>query len=165
MTLLNAPAYDERKAKRNNMILIGSIAGFFLLAIIFFAGYFMGHGWFFTDLPAEWRVSSFFTALEKGDYSRAYGIKMNDPNWAQHPDRYKDYPFTEFKQDWTTDSQYGPIRSHHVDISKRVGKGSGASIVVKVRVNGLTKQQANPISVCMLVQDKTLIDCPIDLSY
>jgi hypothetical protein len=163
MTLMNAPAYDPGKVKRNNMILIGSIAAIFLAAIIFFAGYLSGHGWFFTDLPTEWRVSSFFTALEQGDYSRAYGIKMNDPNWAQHPEKYKDYSFNEFKEDWTTQSQYGPIHSHHVDISKRVGSGSGANIVVVVRVNGLPKQKA--ISVCEVLADKTLADCPIGLSY
>jgi hypothetical protein len=165
MTLLNAPAYDKSKERRNNIILISAIVLVFAIAIIGVTGYFVGHGWFFSDLPAEWRVSSFFTALEKGDYSRAFAIKMNDPDWAQHPDRYKNYTFDEFKQDWTTGSQYGPIHSHHVDISKRVGTGSGASIVVKVRINGMTKKEANPLSVCYLLQDKTLIDCPIDLSY
>jgi hypothetical protein len=165
MTLLNAPAYDQRKERRNAAIFIGILITIFLAVVICLAGYFTGHGWFFTDLPAEWRVSHFFTAIEQGDFNQAYAIKMADPDWAQHSDRYKNYTFEEFKEDWTTGSQYGPIRSHHVDISKRVGSGSGASIVVKVRVNGLTKQQANPLSICVMLQDKTLVDCPVDLSY
>jgi hypothetical protein len=167
MTLMNAPVFDAKKQKRRNFILFGSIALFFALVIIFFAGYFLGHGYFFSDLPAEWRVSSFFTALEKGDFAKAYGIKMADPNWQQHPDKFKDYTFNEFKEDWTTGASYLPIKSHHVDISKRVGEGKGASIVVMVRPNGMTKDQMkdHPLSVCVSVSDKTLVDCPIGLSY
>jgi hypothetical protein len=166
MTLLNAPEYDKRKEVRNTRIFLGVLLGIFLAAVVYLAGYFSGHGWFFSDLPAEWKVSSFFTALEQGDYARAYGIKMNDAQWQQHPDKYKDYTFKEFTEDWTTGSQYGLIHSHHVDISKRVGAGSGASIVVEVRVNGVAKtEKTPPISVCVSVSDKTLIDCPIGLSY
>jgi hypothetical protein len=74
-------------------------------------------------------------ALEAKDYSKAYGIWMNDPDWQQHPQKY-DYTLKRFTEDWTTESDWGPITSHHVDISKRTGTG----VIVAVRVNNSPKK-------------------------
>ena len=136
MTLLNAPKYDEQGEKRKFGLLIGSAVCLLLAFVLGVGGYLLGHGWFFSNLPAEHRVDRFFAALESKDYAKAYGIWMNDANWQQHPDKY-DYKLQRFTEDWTTASDFGPIRSHHVDISKTDGTGNfGTGVIVAVRVNG-----------------------------
>ena len=137
MTLLNAPAYDERREKLHRNLLIGTAVAIFLAIILCLAGYLLGHGWFFTNLPTEHRVNTFFDALEAKDYAKAYGIYYNDPKWAQHPQQYSGYPLKRFTEDWTTESPvHAPITSHHVDISKTDGSGAfGTGIIVAVRLN------------------------------
>jgi hypothetical protein len=137
MTLLNAPVYDEAKEKRNKNLLIGAAVIVALFIVLTLAGYFAGHGWLFTNLPAEHRVDTFFNALEAKDYAKAYAIYTNDPDFAQHPDRHKDYPLARFTEDWTTDSPAGaPITQHHTDFSNTDGSGTfGTGIIVVVEVN------------------------------
>lgn len=136
MTLLNAPKYDSSREKRRTFLIFGSIAFVLLAAVVGVGGYLLGHGWFFTNLHAEHKVSQFFDALEAKDYNKAYAIWMNDPNWQQHPQKY-DYSLKRFTEDWTTESPVGPITSHQVDISKTDGTGTfGTGIIVAVRVNG-----------------------------
>jgi hypothetical protein len=138
MTLLNAPAYDARRANMIRNTLIGVAVLIVLLIILTLAGFMLGHGWLFSNLGAEHRVDHFFTALENKDYAKAYGIYNNDENWQQHPEKYSGYPLQRFTEDWTTESPVkGPITSHHVDISKTDGSGTfGTGIIVAVRVNG-----------------------------
>jgi hypothetical protein len=130
MSLLEAPEFDERGERRKLQILIGSGVLILVLLIITLAGYIAGHGWFFSNLPAEHKVNNFFNALEAKDYAKAYKIYENG-----HPD--SGYPLDRFTQDWTTYSPVnGPITSHHVDISKTDGSGAfGTGIIVAVRVN------------------------------
>ena len=137
MTLLNAPAYDAARETRNRNLLIASASVFFLCVVLFFLGYLLGHGWFFSNLPTEHKVSTFFDALQAKDYEKAYGIYENDPKWKQHPDKFG-YAYKDFVNDWTTDPRnFYPITSHHVDISKTDGTGwLGTGIIVAVRVNG-----------------------------
>ena len=137
MTLLNAPEYDGRKENRKRNILVGSGVLVALVVVLFFGGFMLGHGWFFSNLPAEHRVNTFFSALEAKDYAKAYGIWYNDAEWQQHPQKY-DYTLKRFTEDWTTESPVkGPIVSHQVDISKTDGTGTfGSGIIVAVRVNG-----------------------------
>jgi hypothetical protein len=141
MTLLNAPEYDEHKEKLKKTLIIGSASTVVLLLLLILAGYMLGHGWFFTNLPAEHKVDNFFSALEAKDFSKAYAIYTNDPDFAQHADQHKDYTLQRFTEDWTTESPVGaPISSHHVDISKTDGSGNfGTGIIVAVRVNGNKK--------------------------
>lgn len=136
MTLLNAPKYDERGETRKLGLLIGLGVLAAVLALTGVGGFLLGHGWFFSNLPAEHRVDRFFNALQAKDYSQAYGIWMNDADWQQHVKKY-DYTLKRFTEDWTTASDVGPIVSHHVDISKTDGSGAfGTGIIVAVRVNG-----------------------------
>lgn len=135
MTLLNAPEFDNRKEKRNRNLLVGVGVLLLLTALTAVGGVLLGHGWFFSNLPVEHRISVFLSTLEAKDYAKAYGIWMNDPEWQQHPQKY-DYTLKRFTEDWTTESDWGPITSHHVDISKRDGTG----IVVAVRVNNSAKK-------------------------
>ena len=135
MTLLNAPQYDKRKENTKRNVLIGAGVLVLLTAVIGVGGFLLGHGWFFSTLPAEHRVDQFLTALEAKDYDKAYAIWLNDPDWKQHPQKY-DYTLKRFTEDWTTESDWGPIKSHHVDISKRTGTG----VIVAARVNDSPKK-------------------------
>ena len=138
MTLLNAPVYDERKETLKRNLLIGLGVLFALLVLLTLGGYMAGHGWLFTNLPAEHKVDRFFDALQAKDYGKAYAIYTNDPGFAQHAAQHKDYPLARFTEDWTTESPAGgPIVSHHVDISRTDGTGTfGTGTIVAVRVNG-----------------------------
>src|ERR1700730_3111842 len=132
MTLLNAPEYDEGKEKRKLGLMVGSGILLALIALTGVGGFLLGHGWFFSNIPAEHRVNLFFDALESKDYAKAYGIWYNDPDWQQHPQKY-DYTLKRFTADWTTASDWGgPIQSFHVDVSKRDNTG----VVVAARVTG-----------------------------
>jgi len=137
MSLMDAPEYDSRRDNRIRNLLIAAGVLDVLAVVIGFGGFALGHGWFFSNLPAEHRVDKFFTALESKDYNAAYAIWMNDPDWQQHPQKY-DYTVQRFTEDWTTYSPAkAPITSHHVDISKTDGKGAfGTGVIVAVRVNG-----------------------------
>lgn len=141
MDLMNAPEYDARQENLKRNLLIGSGATFVLLVLLTLAGYIMGHGWLFTNLPAEHKVDRFFTALEAKDYDKAYAIYTNDGQWQQHPDKHKDYDLQRFTEDWTTESPVkGPVTKHHVDISRTDGSGTfGTGTIVAVRVNGDNK--------------------------
>jgi hypothetical protein len=137
MTLLNAPEYDSRRDTRIRNLWIAAGVLVLLAIVIGVGGFVLGHGWFFSNLPAEHKVNTFFEAIEAKDYSKAYGIWWNDPEWQQHPQKY-DYTLQRFTEDWTSASPVnGPILSHHVDISRTDGSGMfGSGIIVAVRVNG-----------------------------
>src|ERR1700722_7253462 len=138
MTLLNAPEYDSRRETRNRNLLISVGVLLALMIVIGIGGFLLGHGWFFSNLPAEHKVGNFFSALEAKDYGKAFAIYTNDPDWTQHPEKQADYPLQRFPEDWPPASPVGaPIVSHHVDISKTDGSGVfGSGIIVAVRVNG-----------------------------
>jgi hypothetical protein len=141
MSLMDAPAYDPTRDNRRRNVFIGIALTILLLGILSLAGYVLGHGWLFTNLGYEHRVDGFFNALQDKDYGKAYGIYYNDPEWAQHPEKYSGYPLARFTEDWTTESPvHAAITSHHVDISKTDGTGRfGTGVIVAVRVNGSHK--------------------------
>ncbi|HEX9199709.1 MAG TPA: hypothetical protein VF865_09130 [Acidobacteriaceae bacterium] len=135
MTLLNAPQFDEQKETRQRNILVGSGVLLVVLVLLTVGGFLLGHGWLFMNLPVEHKVNNFLSALQAGDYPKAYGIFYNDPSWQQHPDKYKDYPLLRFTEDFTTESEWkAPITSFHVDFSKRDATGT----VVASTINGTT---------------------------
>ncbi|MEO6910873.1 MAG: hypothetical protein ABI158_08115 [Edaphobacter sp.] len=156
MTLLNAPEFDGRRETRNRNLLIGAAVTVALAVVIGLGGYVMGHGWFFSLLPVEHRINVFLNTLQDKDYAKAYGIWMNDPNWQQHPQKY-DYTLKRFTEDWTTESDWGPIVWHHVDISKRDGSG----VVIAVRVNHSPKK----LFLWYERKDGTLTYSPHELEY
>ena len=102
MTLLNAPVYDEGKEKLKVRLLIAAGVLVALVVLITLGGFLAGHGWAFSNYPAEHRVGEFFAALEAKDYGKAFAIYNNDPAWQQHPEKYKDYSEARFKEDWAT---------------------------------------------------------------
>jgi len=156
MPLMDAPPYDEKKEERKKHLLIGALVAAVLLIVIALSGFFMGHGWFFMNVPAEYRVSRFLNTVEAGDFQKAYGIWMNDDNWQQHPQQY-DYTFDRFKEDWSTKSDYGIVHSHSVKMSHR----DGNSIIIGVQING------SPDLFFLLYETKhgTLSYSPVKLAY
>jgi len=132
MTLLNAPEFDEKKERSRRNLLIGSGLTVLVVAVIAFAGFALGHGWLFLNLPAEHKVSNLLSAVQAQDYAKAYGIFYDDPDWQQHPDKYKDYPLKRFTEDFSTESDWKePVKSFHVDFSKRDDTG----VVVATTIN------------------------------
>jgi hypothetical protein len=85
MTLLNAPEYNGSRETRNRNLLIGAGALVVLVIVIGLGGFMLGHGWFFSNLPIEHKVDTFFSAIEAKDYNKAFTIYTNDPDWQQHP--------------------------------------------------------------------------------
>ena len=51
--LMDAPVYDEQRERRKTALLIAAGVLVVLLAILFVAGFIAGHGWFFSNLPAN----------------------------------------------------------------------------------------------------------------
>jgi hypothetical protein len=156
MTLLNAPQFDVRKETRQRNILIGSGVLIVVIVLLTLAGFLLGHGWLFINLPAEHRVSTFLAALQAQDYPKAYGIFYNDRDWQQHPQKYKDYPLQRFTEDFTTESDWkAPVTSYHVDFSKRDHTG----IAVRSTINGST-----PLTMHYQTSDGTIAFFPFVLT-
>src|SRR5215469_16554259 len=107
MTLLDAPAFNEARDRRNRTILTG--AGI-LLGILFIVWWLIAGRP--VDFPWNWNahlfgraaINRFLTAVEKNDLAGAYGIWMHDPDWQKHPEKYGVYPFSRFQQDWSSTS-------------------------------------------------------------
>ncbi len=137
MTLLNAPAYDERRERLLRNLLVSAGVVLALLLVLTFAGFISGHGWLFSNLYTEHRVDRFLTDIQDGDFSEAYGIYVNDSHWTAHPEKYSGYPLQRFTEDWTKYSPVGPIHSHHVDKSVADGSGPlGTTLIVGSTING-----------------------------
>jgi hypothetical protein len=135
MTLLNAPEFNAQKETRKRNVQIGSLVAVVAIALLSVAGFLTGHGWLFMNVPVEHKVSVFLSALQAQDYKKAYGLFYNDPDWQQHPDKYKDYPLQRFTEDFSTASDWkGPVTSYHVGCSKRGDTGTA----VEATINGST---------------------------
>jgi hypothetical protein len=142
MTLLNAPEFDAQKEKRRHSILVGSGITVAVLVVLTVAGFLMGHGWLFMNLPVEHKVNTFLSALQAQDYPRAYGIFYNDANWQQHPEKYKDYPLQRFTEDFTTESDWkAPVSSFKVACSKRDASGTAVASIINGGTNLTLKYQ------------------------
>lgn len=139
MTLLDAPAFDSVRDRRNQVILWSAVGLFVVLFIC---------SWFVSGRPVDWpwrwwthfrgrmTVNHFLDAVEQNDLQKAYGIWTHDPNWQQHPNQDAIYPFSRFQQDWSSTSsgnEYGVIKSHHI-LAARM---SGNVLIVGIRINDL----------------------------
>jgi hypothetical protein len=131
MTLLDAPAFDARRARVTQRL---SIAG---VVIVVLAGiatwlWFLQIPWQVWHWPADHKINQFMASVESGDMKKAYGLWNNDPNWQQHPQQYQPYGIDQFQKDWGPGSDYGVIRSHKIMVARRVGNG----VVVGLDING-----------------------------
>jgi hypothetical protein len=131
MTLMDAPAFNARRARRNHALAITGIVAVVVVAIGAWL-WFLQIPWQVWHWPADHKINNFFAAVESGDLQKAYGLWNNDANWQQHPDQFGPYKFTDFQKDWGSASDYGTIKSHRIIIARRVGNG----VVVGVDING-----------------------------
>ena len=131
MTLLDAPAFNERKARLIHRLWITGV----VLAVLLGIGtwlWFLQIPWQLWHWPSDHKVNNFLDTVQAGHLKKAYGIWNNDPNWEQHPNRYQPYTFASFQKDWGPGSDYGVIKSHKIIVSHHVGNG----VVVGVDING-----------------------------
>jgi hypothetical protein len=126
MTLLDAPEYDEARARLRR---IKIIAGLVLVIVL------LGLAWNYRYWSEERVVHRFFDALQRQDYETAYGIWMHDPDWKQHPQNYARYPYNEFYSDWGPGGEWGLIKSHEFYASG-TPKGGGSGVIVEEIING-----------------------------
>jgi hypothetical protein len=145
-TLFDAKPYDEKRAKRRQVLISAIIAAVLIL------GFF---GWWFRHWPEEHKVDQFFTALEQKNYEQAYSVWMNDAEWKQHQDRHPKYPYGQFYLDWGPGGEWGLIKSYRVDGSASP-KGASSGVVVVVTVN----DRAEKARIWVEKSDKTLAFSP-----
>jgi hypothetical protein len=146
MTLLDAKQFDEAASRRRRNLIAAIV--FAVLVLIWL-------GWEFRNYPEERIADQFFSALQKQDYEKAYGIWMHDPEWRQHTQNYKQYPYNEFYTDWGPGGEWGLIKSYKVYASG-TPKGGGSGVVVEVEVN----QRAEHARVWVQKSDKTMTFSP-----
>jgi hypothetical protein len=146
MTLLDAKEYDPEKERRQKVRIISAIV-FLLLAALFL--------WWFRYWPEERVAEHFFDALQKQDYESGYGIWMHDPQWRQHPDHYKKYPFNEFYTDWGPGGQWGLVKSYKI-YAAGTPPGGGSGVIVDMIVN----DRAEHARVWVEKSDKTMSFSP-----
>jgi hypothetical protein len=146
MTLLDAKDYDSGKEQRRKKRIISAVVVVLLLAFL---------GWWFRFWPEERIADRFFDDLQSQNYEAAYGIWMHDPEWKQHTERFKKYPYNEFYQDWGPGGEWGRIKSHKI---YAVGSppGGGSGVIVDVTVNDRTE----PARVWVQTSDKTMSFSP-----
>lgn len=129
MGLLDAKEYDPRPAQRRWRLVAIAI----IVAIAAFLVW-----WFFRYYPEERAINKFFQAIERKDFGTAYGLYFADPNWKQHPQKYDQYPLSQFMLDWGPSSEYGVITSHKIDCATEPPKKayrSSTGVIVVVSVN------------------------------
>ncbi|HEX3985284.1 MAG TPA: hypothetical protein VHX13_01645 [Acidobacteriaceae bacterium] len=131
MTLLDAPAFNARRARRNHVLAVTSVVVVIVVAIGAWL-WFLQIPWQLWHFPADHKINNFFATVESGDMQKAFGLWNNDPNWQQHPQQYQAYSFTDFQKDWGPASDYGVIKSHKIIIARHVGNG----VVVGLDING-----------------------------
>jgi len=146
MTLLDAQQYDPARERRRRLKIGGAVTLVLVLA---------GVAWINRNWMEERAVDHFFTALEQKNYEAAYGIWMHDPNWQQHTDRYKQYPFNDFYRDWGPGGEWGLIKSHKVYGSINPSGGS-SGVIVDVIVN----ERMEHARIWVQKSDKTLSFSP-----
>ena len=138
MTLLDAPAYDGRRARQLRNIGIAVAVVVVLGAIA---------AWWFWTWPEQHRVNQFMQTIEAGNLEKAYAMWYSDPQWQQHPEKYSAYGFDKFLDDWGPKGTYGKITGHKILMAKSYGNGvivgleiNGGKTPVFLRVNPKTKE-------------------------
>jgi len=155
MTLMDAPAFDARRARRTRVLAITGVA---VLVVAFFGTilWLLQVPWEVWHWPADHRINQFMAAVESGDLTKAYAMWNNDPDWQQHQQEYSAYSFSDFQKDWGPQNQdYGPIRSHTIFIAHKVGNG----VVVGLYINGVQKPLFLRVD-----HSKTIGFSPVELS-
>ncbi|MFP5235935.1 MAG: hypothetical protein ACLGSD_08520 [Acidobacteriota bacterium] len=82
-----------------------------LLAVLLTGGIWGGRA--LNHWPQRRRIDHIFTAVEHGDFERAYAEYINDPNWRVHPPR--EYSFDDFYREWGPPGDFGAIWAHEIE--------------------------------------------------
>ena len=142
MTLLDAPKYDEARARRRQVILYSSVATLFVLFIVW---------WLVAGRPVDWpwnwnnylfgeaTINTFMKDVEQNNLSAAYGVWYHDKNWPQHAAQYSSYPFNRFQQDWGANSpenEFGTFKTHKIAAARMYGNVLLAAILINGRTSG-----------------------------
>src|ERR1051325_6449693 len=130
MGLMDAKEYDPAPSQKRNRLVVSALLVLILGLILAF---------WFRYWPEKHTIDRFFHALEAKNFEQAYTLYEADPDWRQHPDKYKDYSFNQFVLDWGPSGEYGPITSHHVDCATeppKKGSQSPSGVIVVVTING-----------------------------
>jgi hypothetical protein len=148
-TLFQAKPYDPERERRKKIRWIAAILIILVLA---------GLGWHLRYWQYEHRVNLFFEALEQKNFEQAYAIWMNDPNWKQHPQQYRDYTFGSFYLDWGPGGEWGLIKTHKVigTVPPPTKGGGGTGVIVGIIVN----ERAEQAHIWMEKKDKTMHPSP-----
>ncbi len=138
MTLLDAPAYNEARERRNRFIVVGALSTFCALFIGFWilAGWPVDWPWnWWTHMQGRATVNTFFKDVEKNDLAAAYGVWLHDAQWQQHAGNFGNYTFDRFQEDWSSNSsqnEYGTIKSHDIVAARMAGN----VLLMGIRLNG-----------------------------
>lgn len=164
MTLLDAPKFDEAREKRKSRLILGSVG----LIVVLFVGW-----WLVAGRPMDWpwrwndhmlgrmAANSFFTAVEKNDLPKAYGIWMHDKNWQQHPNAHPFYGFDRFQRDWApngVENEYGTIKSHRIAATHMRGN----VLMMGIFVNG---RKTKALNLDYFPEDHTLTFTQPDVQF
>jgi len=135
-SLFDAQPYDEAKARRRRIRIAGAVVALIVIAALL---------WFNRYWPEKHRVDQFFAQLQAKDFEGAYAIWMNDPNWKQHPDEYKRYPFHAFYLDWGPGGEWGPISNYKIVVRKSHGPvpAASSSACVSTSANGFARCESS----------------------
>lgn len=151
MTLLDAQQYDPERERKRKVRIISIIILFGALAIIV---------WWNRFWPEKRIAEKFFSALQKQNFTTAYGLYFADPNWQQHPQNHSQYPLNEFLQDWGTGGEWGVIKSFKIHGESNC-PGGGSGVVVDVIVNNRTQHAQLYVD----KSDNTISTPPCDLEF
>jgi hypothetical protein len=151
MTLLDPKEYHPEKEGRKRARIISAIVFVLILALV---------GWTNRFWLEKHAADQFFSALQKQDFEAAYGVYFHDPEWKQHPQNYRRYPFNEFKQDWGQGGEWGVVKTYKI-YGESNCPGGGSGVVVDVIVNDRTKHAQLYVD----KSDKTISSPPCDLEF
>jgi hypothetical protein len=131
MTLMDAPQFNARRARLIRDLSIAALV-LVILGAVGGALFAIDYPWQLWNWPADHRVNAFLDDVQSGNMQKAFADWNNDPDWQQHPQKYKLYDMNQFEKDWGPGSDYGVIKSHRIVVAKRVGNGT----VMGVDING-----------------------------
>jgi hypothetical protein len=144
-TIFTAPQYDPRRERRRRAIIAGIVVAVVVIAVL---------AYLYRNWPEEHVVDQFFQALVQKDFEKAYAIWMHDPNWKQHPEKYANYSFRDFYNDWGPGGEWGTIKSYRIEGSANPKHGSGVVVVVTIN------DRKEPARLWVEKKDKTLTFSP-----
>ena len=165
MSLLDAPAFDAAKERKNRNLLIGAVVSVFVLLIGFWliAGRPVDWPWHWTaHLRGRMEVNAFFKDLEKNDLEAAYGEWQHDAKWKDHAQKYAAYPFARFQKDWSADSHdndYGQIKTHRIAAARYT---KGGELLLGIFIND---RKSKAINLLYDPADHTLSYSPDNLQF